>query len=100
VHDCFFEGLEDLVDPDTMSIDGQSVSGGATANNTILVGGLSGLQASSRLSAGFGGEFVVGEEFDVGPEFVRRQREEESLWKKNVEGWILNDYVGGRPGNR
>lgn len=30
---------------------------------------------------------VLHEEFDVGPEFVRRQKEEESMWRKKVEGW-------------
>ena len=29
----------------------------------------------------------VGEEFDVGPSFVRRQREEESAWRRRVDGW-------------
>ncbi|RKF66807.1 putative cytokinesis regulator [Golovinomyces cichoracearum] len=33
-------------------------------------------------------DFVVGEEFDVGPEFVKRQREEEERWKRKVEVWI------------
>ncbi|KAL5630453.1 hypothetical protein BROUX41_000325 [Berkeleyomyces rouxiae] len=33
-------------------------------------------------------EWMVGEEFDVGPEFVRRQREEEERWRKKCERWI------------
>jgi hypothetical protein len=33
-------------------------------------------------------DWLVGEEFDVGPEFVRRQREEESRWKKKCEKWL------------
>lgn len=33
-------------------------------------------------------EWLVGEEFDVGPEFVRRQREEEERWRKKCERWI------------
>ncbi|KAL2205292.1 hypothetical protein CC79DRAFT_1275537 [Sarocladium strictum] len=32
-------------------------------------------------------EWLVGEEFDVGPEFVRRQREEEDRWRKKCEKW-------------
>jgi hypothetical protein len=32
-------------------------------------------------------EWVVGEEFDVGPEFVRRQRNEETKWRRRVKGW-------------
>ncbi|KAL8907689.1 MAG: hypothetical protein Q9207_001258 [Kuettlingeria erythrocarpa] len=33
-------------------------------------------------------EWPVGEEFDVGPEFVRRQRTEEEKWRRKVEGWV------------
>lgn len=33
-------------------------------------------------------DWMVGEEFDVGPEFVRRQREEEDRWRKKCEKWI------------
>ncbi|KKF97285.1 Protein byr4 [Ceratocystis platani] len=33
-------------------------------------------------------EWMVGEEFDVGPEFVRRQREEEERWRKKCERWL------------
>ncbi|KAH9893659.1 hypothetical protein F4778DRAFT_289995 [Xylariomycetidae sp. FL2044] len=32
-------------------------------------------------------EWLVGEEFDVGPEFIRRQREEEDRWRKKCERW-------------
>ena len=34
------------------------------------------------------GEWTVGEEFDVGPEFVRRQKEEETLWRERIGGWF------------
>jgi hypothetical protein len=30
----------------------------------------------------------VGEEFDVGPSFIRRQRDEEAIWRRRVEGWV------------
>ncbi|KLU83451.1 hypothetical protein MAPG_02511 [Magnaporthiopsis poae ATCC 64411] len=33
-------------------------------------------------------DWMVGEEFDVGPEFVRRQREEEAKWRKKCEQWL------------
>lgn len=33
-------------------------------------------------------EWLVGEEFDVGPEFIRRQHEEEDRWRKKCEKWI------------
>ncbi|KKA26364.1 hypothetical protein TD95_005326 [Thielaviopsis punctulata] len=48
------------------------------------------------MGGGYGGrgasdmkdEWLVGEEFDVGPEFVRRQREEEERWRKKCERWL------------
>ena len=33
-------------------------------------------------------DWLVGEEFDVGPEFMRRQREEEERWKKKCDKWL------------
>ena len=33
-------------------------------------------------------DWLVGEEFDVGPEFVRRQHEEEDRWRKKCEKWL------------
>ncbi|RDA83412.1 hypothetical protein CP532_4812 [Ophiocordyceps camponoti-leonardi (nom. inval.)] len=33
-------------------------------------------------------DWLVGEEFDVGPEFIRRQREEEERWRKKCDKWI------------
>ncbi|KAI0394953.1 hypothetical protein F5Y17DRAFT_226853 [Xylariaceae sp. FL0594] len=32
-------------------------------------------------------DWLVGEEFDVGPEFIRRQREEEARWQRKCEKW-------------
>jgi len=31
---------------------------------------------------------ALGEEFDVGPSFIRRQRDEEAIWRRRVEGWV------------
>ena len=39
-------------------------------------------------TSGLKDEWLVGEEFDVGPEFVRRQREEEERWRRKCERWI------------
>ncbi|KAF2710820.1 hypothetical protein K504DRAFT_429157 [Pleomassaria siparia CBS 279.74] len=30
----------------------------------------------------------VGEEFDLGPSFIRRQREEENIWRRRTECWV------------
>lgn len=82
-----FEGLDDLPE-DIMSLDGQSVAGAQTTSNSVVMSGVGGAFGGvARISGGFG-EFVVGEEFDVGPEFVRRQREEEDRWRKTTDGWI------------
>jgi hypothetical protein len=54
----------------------------------------SGGRGKARKSGGTEGggglkdDWLVGEEFDVGPEFVRRQREEEERWRRKVERWI------------
>ncbi|PQE09816.1 hypothetical protein CJF30_00010305 [Rutstroemia sp. NJR-2017a BBW] len=47
-------------------------------------------EVSGRKSEGASGmsDWLVGEEFDVGPEFVRRQREEEERWRRKCEKWI------------
>ena len=33
-------------------------------------------------------DWIVGEEFDVGPAFVQRQRVEEEKWRRKLEGWV------------
>lgn len=70
-----FAGLDDLDDgKDKKSVAGHlnddSLSG--TTKNTGLVED----------------EWLVGEEFDVGPEFVKRQKAEEERWRIKVEGWV------------
>jgi hypothetical protein len=80
-----FAGLEDLKEEDeTRSRSGtlQTLSGAAPG-------------AQSRDSFGdpeaghsSGDEWGVSEEFDVGPEFVRRQRSEEERWRRKVEKWL------------
>lgn len=62
-----FAGLEDLKD-------NESVAGG---------NGMSGTGTPNPEDPTF-----VGEEFDVGPSFIRRQRDEEAIWRRRVEGWV------------
>ncbi|EMD87557.1 hypothetical protein COCC4DRAFT_165858 [Bipolaris maydis ATCC 48331] len=73
-----FAGLEDLKD-------NESVAGG---------NGMSGTGTPNPEDPAF-----VGEEFDVGPSFIRRQRDEEAIWRRRVEGWVggLRDN-GEHPG--
>jgi hypothetical protein len=62
-----FAGLDDLKD------------------NESVVGGNNGMTAGA---ANADDPTFVGEEFDVGPSFIRRQREEEAVWRRRVEGWV------------
>ncbi|KAL6702889.1 hypothetical protein ACN47E_000851 [Coniothyrium glycines] len=62
-----FAGLDDLKD-------NESVAGGNAAG---------GVGSPNPEDASF-----VGEEFDVGPSFIRRQRDEEAIWRRRVEGWV------------
>lgn len=46
-------------------------------------------EAGGRKSeGGLKDDWLVGEEFDVGPEFVKRQREEEERWRRKCERWV------------
>lgn len=36
-------------------------------------------------------EWPITEEFDVGPEFVKRQRAEEDKWRRKVDKWVAPD---------
>jgi hypothetical protein len=40
-------------------------------------------------------EWLVGEEFDVGPAFVKRQHEEEERWRKKCDKWVGSINRGG-----
>ena len=42
----------------------------------------------------------VGEEFDLGPSFIRRQREEEAVWRRRVEGWVGGVVRSGEESER
>lgn len=39
-------------------------------------------------------EWPITEEFDVGPEFVKRQRMEEEKWRRKVNKWVGSGGVG------
>jgi hypothetical protein len=44
-------------------------------------------------------DWLVGEEFDVGPEFIKRQHEEEARWRRKCEKWtgkVTRDRAGWR----
>ncbi len=77
-----FAGLDDLDD-------------GTKAKSTVGQGNddsLSGTAAAKGNSL-VEDEWLVGEEFDVGPEFVRRQKAEEERWRSKVDGWVGEGVV-------
>jgi hypothetical protein len=45
-------------------------------------------KSDSAQTGGLKDDWLVGEEFDVGPEFIRRQREEEERWRRKCEKWL------------
>lgn len=74
-----FAGLEDLKEEDET---GRSSFGGALDMRQV-----SGATAAAD-GSGDEGLPMLGEEFDVGPEFIRRQRVEEEKWRRKVECWL------------
>ncbi len=88
-----FAGLDDLDD----SIKAKSMAGQGPDDSPS---GTAATKGNSLVED----EWLVGEEFDVGPEFVRRQKAEEDRWRSKVEGWvgegIVRDEGMGRAGWR
>lgn len=82
-----FEGLDDL--DDSVITTSKPTQGTSSTQQDIQI------QPQSKARPGSSppseketrDEWLVGEEFDVGPEFIRRQREEEVRWRKKVESW-------------
>ena len=96
-----FAGLEDLKEEDeTKSHRSSAVGNHRHAGEQQY--GLPGSARERKASAGSDGSAegeeghssdeygggVVAEEFDVGPEFVRRQRAEEERWRRKVDKWL------------
>ncbi|KAI9657111.1 MAG: hypothetical protein M1821_003277 [Bathelium mastoideum] len=76
-----FKGLDDL--PDERAARPKSGGGGGAMEGVID----DGLEEHGTMTTARAG-LNTHEEFDVGPEFIRRQREEEMLWRKRTEGWF------------
>lgn len=70
-----FSGIEDLKDNNAAPAFGASSATGGAAQTEEPT--------------------FVGEEFDVGPSFIRRQREEENIWRKRTEGWVSSIRENG-----
>ncbi|KAK9373028.1 uncharacterized protein V1513DRAFT_450440 [Lipomyces chichibuensis] len=85
-----FAGFDDLVDDlSQLNVSTPKLRAGASP------GQIQAKQKHSTVETGnVYGEFVVGEEFDVGPRFIKRQTDEEERWRRKVQGWIGNDRPG------
>ena len=91
-----FAGLEDLKEEDEMRSQRSSAVTGGLGQQYGLAKRDRNVSADSARSRGsaeghssddaFGGNMA--EEYDVGPEFIRRQRSEEERWKRKVEKWL------------
>lgn len=68
-----FKDVPDLEDKPSPSKGGFDIPGG---------------RKSTDGGAGLKDDWLVGEEFDVGPEFIRRQKDEEERWRRKCEMWL------------
>lgn len=83
-----FAGLDDLEEARAAD----STAGGRTSGTVDELGSHPiGDDASAGESSDEG---PITEEFDVGPEFIRRQRAEEEKWRRKVDKWIGFDRGG------
>ncbi|KAI9863851.1 MAG: hypothetical protein M1813_003503 [Trichoglossum hirsutum] len=91
------EGNEDADDPfaDVPDLDD------GTKRDTNATATAAGSSSFGSVTGGVGpGDWCVGEEFDVGPEFIKRQREEEERWRRKVEAWVVRGRDEGDEGWR
>jgi hypothetical protein len=73
-----FAAIEDLVDE----------------RNAKVAPGAGGIKATSS-SNKENEDWIVGEEFDLGPAFVKRQRAEEAEWRRRAERWMIGRETMG-----
>lgn len=83
-------GQTSLADPRSPSIDDdddpfKDIEDLQDAKPQFQSGGSTGGRASQG-----GSDWVVSEEFDLGPEFIRRQREEEAIWRGKTSSWFFD----------
>lgn len=85
-----FAGLEDLKEESESAISGRrSVNASVSVVDPFQDGVDDGDAGNGSAS---GDEWpTVGEEYDVGPEFIRRQRAEEERWNRKVAKWIRTE---------
>lgn len=77
-----FAGLEDLKDRSEEPKHRRNISDASVAAASDVFDDQSGDSSE---------EWPITEEFDVGPEFVKRQRAEEDRWKRKVTKWVTSE---------
>jgi len=82
-----FAGLDDLEDQPSKA------TMGVKAKRPLSDTG--GADSATNMDEKSGGEssdeWPITEEFDVGPEFIKRQHAEEEKWKRKVSSWVRGD---------
>lgn len=79
--DDVFAGLDDLEETTSGNPPGAQTSG-AFDDSGLLGSG------DDRSGGEESDEWPITEEFDVGPEFIKRQRAEEEKWRRKVDRWV------------
>lgn len=83
--DDVFAGLDDLQE----RVPRTGIIGGQAGNiSDEFAHDMSGDDRSGGESSD---EWPITEEFDVGPEFIKRQRAEEEKWRRKVDRWVVHD---------
>jgi hypothetical protein len=82
--DDVFAGLDDLKEEECRSRRSQVES--QNLNDLEPFGDLDDQSGGDCLD-----EWAVAEEFDVGPEFIKRQRAEEEKWRRKCAKWVSSD---------
>ncbi|KAK2854395.1 hypothetical protein FQN49_005134 [Arthroderma sp. PD_2] len=81
-----FAGLDDLEDHPRKS----TVAASSTPSSPSCVEA-DAMNLDDKSGGESSDEWAITEEFDVGPEFIRRQRAEEEKWRRKVGKWISED---------
>ena len=82
--DDVFADLDDLEDKTATSPAGRRVISSGSGHDVVISG-------DDRSGGDSSDDSPITEEFDVGPEFIKRQRAEEEKWKRKVDKWVTND---------
>lgn len=82
--DNVFSGLDDLKEKESPSR--RSEVGSQNLNDLELSAGL-----DDQSGGDSSDEWAITEEFDVGPEFIKRQKAEEEKWRRKCAKWVSTD---------